>query len=60
MLTWSVKNADRVVIEGLGEQSDNGTLEVRPEEDARYRLVASSAGGEASQEVQIRVRPGRK
>lgn len=56
-LTWDVKGARSVEIEGLGSQPAKGAMEVRIDRDTTFRLKADDAFGGRTATVSIMVMP---
>lgn len=55
-LTWQVKNADEVTIEGIGQVDNNaGAVQVTPTKTAAYVLTAKNQFGQVSTNVVINV-----
>jgi hypothetical protein len=56
-LSWTVQRADRAVIDATPVSVDQGTLEVHPEANATYTLVAENGLGRVEQSVSVNMAP---
>lgn len=59
VLTWNVKNADGVLISGIGEVAAAGRHQVNPTSPTIYTLIAENSRGVSVKEVQLVVTGGR-
>lgn len=55
-LTWDTVHASRVTVNGQPVDAGSGALEVRPERDTTYTLVAENELGRVEQRVAVQVR----
>ncbi len=55
-LTWDTAHASRVTLNGQPVDAGPGALEVRPERDTTYTLVAESELGRVEQRVAVQIR----
>lgn len=57
-LTWEVENAHSITIDnGIGQIPNSGSLRIKPQTDARYKISAIGYFGQAADEIEIRVFP---
>ena len=57
VLSWIVKNAQSIVLEGYGEQPAEGSLIVEPTKTMTYRLLVKDEFGEKAYEETIQMLP---
>ena len=57
VLSWQVKNAQSIELEGFGEQPAEGTITVEPTRPTTYRLMVTDEFGEKTYEKSVQMLP---
>lgn len=57
VLYWKVEHARSIVLEGYGEQTEEGTLIVEPTKTSTYKLIVTDEFGEKSYEKLVQMLP---
>lgn len=57
VLSWQVKNAQSIELEGFGEQPAEGTITVEPTRPTTYRLLVTDEFGEKAYEKSVQMLP---